>query len=204
MPHIPFLLLALLIGAVAYWRITKEKQAAENNQSSSSSLLAELTPQQAPKELSWDDVQPVDMIGLEVGYRLISIVDKEQGGELLERIKGGRKKLSQDFGFLIPAVHIRDNLELPPNCYRISLMGVTCGEANIHPNMELAINPGQVYGNIDGEMTKICFWFGCGLGSRITTRTCSSIRIHSGGLIDCASNSSKPNINQQCGSFIRP
>ncbi|HIF9092387.1 TPA: flagellar biosynthesis protein FlhA [Photobacterium damselae] len=153
MPHIPFLLLALLIGAVAYWRITKEKQAIENNQSSSS-LPAELTPQQAPKELSWDDVQPVDMIGLEVGYRLISMVDKEQGGELLERIKGVRKKLSQDFGFLIPAVHIRDNLELPPNCYRISLMGVTCGEANIHPNMELAINPGQVYGNIDGEMTK--------------------------------------------------
>ncbi|WIG76764.1 flagellar biosynthesis protein FlhA [Photobacterium damselae] len=154
MPHIPFLLLALLIGAVAYWRITKEKQAIENNQSSSSSLPAELTLQQAPKELSWDDVQPVDMIGLEVGYRLISMVDKEQGGELLERIKGVRKKLSQDFGFLIPAVHIRDNLELPPNCYRISLMGVTCGEANIHPNMELAINPGQVYGNIDGEMTK--------------------------------------------------
>ncbi|NVH47914.1 flagellar biosynthesis protein FlhA [Photobacterium damselae] len=154
MPHIPFLLLALLIGAVAYWRITKEKQAIENNQSSSSLLPAELTPQQAPKELSWDDVQPVDMIGLEVGYRLISMVDKEQGGELLERIKGVRKKLSQDFGFLIPAVHIRDNLELPPNCYRISLMGVTCGEANIHPNMELAINPGQVYGNIDGEMTK--------------------------------------------------
>ncbi|MGR5311050.1 flagellar biosynthesis protein FlhA [Photobacterium damselae] len=154
MPHIPFLLLALLIGAVAYWCITKEKQAIENNQSSSSSLPAELTPQQAPKELSWDDVQPVDMIGLEVGYRLISMVDKEQGGELLERIKGVRKKLSQDFGFLIPAVHIRDNLELPPNCYRISLMGVTCGEANIHPNMELAINPGQVYGNIDGEMTK--------------------------------------------------
>ncbi|HIF9445009.1 TPA: flagellar biosynthesis protein FlhA [Photobacterium damselae] len=154
MPHIPFLLLALLISAVAYWRITKEKQAIENNQSLSSSLPAELTPQQAPKELSWDDVQPVDMIGLEVGYRLISMVDKEQGGELLERIKGVRKKLSQDFGFLIPAVHIRDNLELPPNCYRISLMGVTCGEANIHPNMELAINPGQVYGNIDGEMTK--------------------------------------------------
>lgn len=154
MPHIPFLLLALLIGAVAYWRIAKEKQAIENNQSSSSSLPTELTPQQAPKELSWDDVQPVDMIGLEVGYRLISMVDKEQGGELLERIKGVRKKLSQDFGFLIPAVHIRDNLELPPNCYRISLMGVTCGEANIHPNMEMAINPGQVYGNIDGEMTK--------------------------------------------------
>ncbi len=72
---------------------------------------------------------------------------------MLERVKGVRKKLSQDFGFLIPPVHIRDNLELPPNTYRLSLMGVACGEANIHPNMELAINPGQVFGTIDGEAT---------------------------------------------------
>ncbi|MCV5663560.1 FHIPEP family type III secretion protein, partial [Escherichia coli] len=69
------------------------------------------------RELSWDDVQPVDIIGLEVGYRLIPLVDRDQGGELLERVKGVRKKLSQDFGFLIPAVHIRDNLELTPNSY---------------------------------------------------------------------------------------
>ncbi|PSV39362.1 flagellar biosynthesis protein FlhA [Photobacterium sp. GB-27] len=150
MPHIPFLLLAAIIGGVAYWRIKKEKAEALVEKQAPPT---ELAPIQPLKELSWDDVQPVDTIGLEVGYRLISMVDKDQGGELLERVKGVRKKLSQDFGFLIPPVHIRDNLELPPNSYRISLMGVACGEANIHPKMDLAINPGQVFGSIDGEMT---------------------------------------------------
>lgn len=81
-------------------------------------------------------------------------MDKDQGGELLERVKGVRKKLSQDFGFLIPPVHIRDNLELTPNSYRITLMGVAVGEAEIRPDQELAINPGQVYGMIDGERTR--------------------------------------------------
>ncbi|EAR54370.1 flagellar biosynthesis protein, partial [Photobacterium sp. SKA34] len=150
MPHIPFLLLAAIIGGVAYWRIKKEKAEALVEKQAPPTELATTQPL---KELSWDDVQPVDTIGLEVGYRLISMVDKDQGGELLERVKGVRKKLSQDFGFLIPPVHIRDNLELPPNSYRISLMGVACGEANIHPKMDLAINPGQVFGSIDGEMT---------------------------------------------------
>jgi flagellar biosynthesis protein FlhA len=150
MPHFAFLLLALLAGAGAYWIDRKSKlKAAEAN------LPAELssdTPSK-PKELSWDDVQPVDVIGLEVGYRLIPLVDRDQGGELLERVKGVRKKLSQDFGFLIPAVHMRDNLELTPNSYRITLMGVALGEAEIRPDQELAINPGQVYGLIEGEET---------------------------------------------------
>lgn len=150
MPHVPFLLLAAIIGGAAYWRYKKDKIAALVEKEPQSHDLAPIQPM---KELSWDDVQPVDTIGLEVGYRLISMVDKDQGGELLERVKGVRKKLSQDFGFLVPPVHIRDNLELPPNSYRISLMGVTCGEANIHPNMDLAINPGQVFGNIEGEKT---------------------------------------------------
>lgn len=116
MPHIPFLLLALLIGGVAYWRIKAQREAAlVQEQEASTDVVAP----QLPKELSWDDVKPIDVIGLEVGYRLIPMVDKDQGGELLERVKGVRKKLSQDFGFLIPAVHIRDNLELPPNTYAL-------------------------------------------------------------------------------------
>ncbi|GHA39225.1 flagellar biosynthesis protein FlhA [Photobacterium aphoticum] len=151
MPHIPFLLFAAIVGGFAYWRIKQAQAAAVAEAEKPATDLMAPPPQ---KELSWDDVQPVDIIGLEVGYRLIPMVDKEQGGELLERVKGVRKKLSQDFGFLIPPVHIRDNLELPPNTYRISLMGVACGEANIHPNMELAINPGQVFGHIDGEATR--------------------------------------------------
>ncbi len=149
MPHFAFLLLALISAGGAYWIYRKNKKAIEEK-----NVPAETeqdTP--TPKELSWDDVQPVDVVGLEVGYRLIPLVDKDQGGELLERVKGVRKKLSQDFGFLIPAVHIRDNLELTPNSYRITLMGVAVGEAEIKPDMELAINPGQVYGMIEGEPT---------------------------------------------------
>ncbi|MDY6841647.1 MAG: FHIPEP family type III secretion protein, partial [Pseudomonadota bacterium] len=102
------------------------------------------------RELDWDDVSSVDIVGLEVGYRLIPLVDKSQGGQLLSRIKGVRKKLSQDLGFLMPSVHIRDNLDLMPNVYRITLMGVTIAEAEIHPDRELAIDPGQVFGKVEG------------------------------------------------------
>ncbi|MDD1822148.1 flagellar biosynthesis protein FlhA [Photobacterium sp. ZSDE20] len=151
MPHFSFLSLAIVAGAGAYYIDKKQKKKAlEPNLPAAVEASGETGSQ---KELSWDDVQPVDIIGLEVGYRLIPLVDRDQGGELLERVKGVRKKLSQDFGFLIPAVHIRDNLELTPNSYRITLMGVAVGEAEIKPDMELAINPGQVYGMIDGEPT---------------------------------------------------
>lgn len=151
MPHFAFLSLAAVAGGAAYYIDKKQKKKAlEPNLPAAVEASGETGSQ---KELSWDDVQPVDIIGLEVGYRLIPLVDRDQGGELLERVKGVRKKLSQDFGFLIPAVHIRDNLELTPNSYRITLMGVAVGEAEIKPDMELAINPGQVYGMIDGEPT---------------------------------------------------
>jgi len=149
MPHFSFLLLSSLAGGAVYYQKRKQKKAAEKP-----NLPVTKDPEStALKELSWDDVQPVDIIGLEVGYRLIPMVDKEQGGELLDRVKGVRKKLSQDFGFLVPAVHIRDNLELTPNSYRITLMGVAVGEAEIRPDQELAINPGQVYGMVEGEPT---------------------------------------------------
>lgn len=97
---------------------------------------------------------PVDMVGLEVGYRLIPMVDKMQGGQLLSRIKGVRKKLSQDLGFLVPSVHIRDNLDLLPGAYRITLMGVVVGESEVYPDRELAINPGQVFGKLQGVEVK--------------------------------------------------
>ena len=150
MPHFAFLLLAVLSGSGAYFIMRKQKKAAEEKANPKPLEVEAPTS----KELSWDDVQPVDVIGLEVGYRLIPLVDKDQGGELLDRVKGVRKKLSQDFGFLIPPVHIRDNLELTPNSYRITLMGVAVGEAEIRHDHELAINPGQVYGAIDGEQTR--------------------------------------------------
>src|SRR5580698_9409596 len=106
------------------------------------------------KELSWDDVEAVDLIGLEVGYRLIPLVDRNQGGELMGRIKGVRKKLSEELGFLVQAVHIRDNLELGPNSYRITILGAPVGESEVFPDRELAINPGQVSGTLPGSATK--------------------------------------------------
>lgn len=152
MPHLAFLGFSALIGGIAYW---DQKRAT---QAKSVTAVAETNSEQAAKpvevkELGWDDVQQVDTIGLEVGYRLIPLVDKAQGGELLQRIKGVRKKLSQELGFLIPPVHIRDNLDLTPNTYNISMMGVSVGEAEISHDDELAINPGQVFGTLEGTPT---------------------------------------------------
>ena len=110
-------------------------------------------PDAALPELSWQDVDPVDVLGLEVGYRLIPLVDRQRDGALVARIKGVRKKLTEELGFLVPAVHIRDNLDLSPNAYRISLAGVPVGEGEIQIDKELAINPGQVFGKIAGAAT---------------------------------------------------
>jgi flagellar biosynthesis protein FlhA len=146
MPNLVFILIAGSLSGIAYLLDRQSKQAVlvEEEQ--------EAMPPPAPelKELGWDDVSQVDIIGLEVGYRLIPLVDKNQGGQLMNRIKGVRKKLSQELGFLIPSVHIRDNLDLVPTNYRISLMGVVVGEAEIMPDKEMAINPGKVFGNLEG------------------------------------------------------
>ncbi|QUM79757.1 flagellar biosynthesis protein FlhA [Moritella sp. 5] len=152
MPHLAFIGFGVITGGWAWWLMKTEAKREEekDNISEDADIKANLNDQ---KDLDWDDVKPVDTIGLEVGYRLIPMVDKSQGGELLNRIKGVRKKLSQELGFLVPAVHIRDNLELPPNCYSINIMGVSNGEIEIFHDKELAINPGQVYGKIDGIST---------------------------------------------------
>jgi flagellar biosynthesis protein FlhA len=179
MPHVAFLGLGALCAALAYYIYWKKQQPtavveegtfissnaragapqpAGGPQTISSApqrpAQASLPPVHESAEISWDDVQPVDVIGLEVGYRLIPMVDKSQGGELLGRIKGVRKKLSQEMGFLIPTVHIRDNLDLLPNGYRISLMGVAVAEGDVYPDRDMAINPGQVFGTLEGIKTK--------------------------------------------------
>jgi flagellar biosynthesis protein FlhA len=154
MPHIAFLSLGVLLGYLAYYT-QQQKAKAEDEQAQQEAKGGDVVAkQQDLKELGWDDVQPVDVIGLEVGYRLIPLVDQAQGGELLSRIKGVRKKLSQELGFLVPPVHIRDNLELDPNEYRITLMGVSSGNGELKHGDELAINPGQVFGPINGIATK--------------------------------------------------
>ena len=153
MPHFAFIGLGLLAGGGAYL-VWKKQQKAKAQALQEAQRQQDLlpSPQRAleTKELGWDDVTPIDMIGLEVGYRLIPLVDRNQGGQLLARIKGVRKKLSQDLGFLMPTVHIRDNLDLQPSAYRLTLMGVILAEAEIYPDRELAINPGQVFGTLNG------------------------------------------------------
>jgi len=149
MPNLIFLIISALCGLGAYWISQHNKRLVEQ--------VPEPQEQAKPAEsteLSWDDVQPLDSVGLEVGYRLIPMVDKQQGGQLMPRIRGVRKKLSQELGFLIPAVHIRDNLDLSPSAYRITLMGVTVGESEIYPERDLAINPGQVFGVLQGIETR--------------------------------------------------
>ncbi|MCU1715960.1 flagellar biosynthesis protein FlhA [Pseudomonas sp. 5P_3.1_Bac2] len=152
MPHVPFIGLGLIAAGAAYW-IANRQRSKKEQEIKEVKRQQELLPAQRAqevKELGWDDVIPVDMVGLEVGYRLIPLVDRNQGGQLLARIKGVRKKLSQDLGFLMPSVHIRDNLDLQPNGYRLTLMGVTVAEAEVYPDRELAINPGQVFGPLNG------------------------------------------------------
>lgn len=171
MPHVAFLGLGAIAGGIAWYIWQQERQTVEEDGvfpvrgggarpagpgrdlppgGEGGEHSAQLPPPGETRELGWDDVATVDVVGLEVGYRLIPLVDKSQGGQLLSRIKGVRKKLSQDLGFLMPSVHIRDNLDLMPNVYRITLMGVTIAEAEIHPDRELAIDPGQVFGKIEG------------------------------------------------------
>lgn len=147
MPNVAFLLFAALLGAGAW---IKQRR----NQAQALAAAAPAAPQQLissePRELSWDDVQPADLLGLEVGFRLVPLVDKANGGELLARIRGVRRKLSTELGFLVPAVHIRDNLELSANAYRVSLAGVAVGDGTVYPERELAINPGRVFGKPPG------------------------------------------------------
>jgi len=147
MPHIPFLLLGAGCGSLGWWlreraRNVKEEPAA--------------TPTVSPEneEASWDDLVPVDVLALEVGYRVIPLVDKRQDGELLRRIKAIRKKFAREAGFLPPAIHIRDNLDLRPNGYRVLLKGVVVGEGETIHGMYLAINPGQAKLALPGSQTK--------------------------------------------------
>jgi flagellar biosynthesis protein FlhA len=153
MPNIAFLTMAAIAGYGAHV-LAKRRDAAKAAQDAKASTPAAPVPSPEARELSWEDVQPVDLLGLEVGYRLVPLVNKTQNGDLLARIRGVRRKLSQDLGFLIPAVHIRDNLDLAPNAYRINLGGVPVGEGVVYPERELAINPGRVFGQLKGIATR--------------------------------------------------
>ena len=148
MPHFVFLLIASVLGYLSWW-LRKTQQEAEKAKAQAVPAAAV-----APTgEASWDDLVPVDTLGLEVGYRLITLVDKTREGDLLSRIKGVRRKFAQEVGFLPPAVHIRDNLDLRPSQYRLTLRGAIIGEAEAYPGMWLAINPGHATQKLIGTAT---------------------------------------------------
>ncbi|QHS08708.1 flagellar biosynthesis protein FlhA [Sinimarinibacterium sp. NLF-5-8] len=151
MPNFSFLTLAAVCAAAAWW-MSKRARDQATTQSSALDQAALAAPK--PAELSWDDVGQNDVLGLEVGYRLIPLVDTRQGGELMSRIKGIRKKLTHELGFLVPPVHIRDNLQLAPGAYRLLLNGVPVAESSVHPEREMALNPGRVFGKVEGIATK--------------------------------------------------
>ncbi|CDM24834.1 Flagellar biosynthesis protein FlhA [Castellaniella defragrans 65Phen] len=152
MPHVAFLLLAAIIGGSGWLLLQRQQRdlqaaAADPGHEQAAAVAA-------AAEASWDDVAPVDPLGLEVGYRLISLVDHQQNGELLHRIRSLRKKFAQEMGFLPPVVHIRDNLEIKPTDYRILLFGVEIGRGVAQTGQWLAIDPGGVTGPVQGTPTK--------------------------------------------------
>ncbi len=151
MPHMAFLTLGLAVCAGGWYMATRMALAGVDDVVDTQEQQKQSKAEDSqPRDLSWDDVPALDPIGLEVGFRLIPMVDKEQDGELMKRIKGVRKKLSQELGFLLPSVHIRDNLNLIPNGYKVSLNGVILGESEVFPDKWMAINPGSVFGDVDG------------------------------------------------------
>ncbi|MDA7717912.1 flagellar biosynthesis protein FlhA [Pseudomonadales bacterium] len=152
MPNFVFLSIAAALVGLGMFLTQSRTETTERAEAATLEALP--APKPVDEELSWDDVPQTDMISLEVGYRLISLVDKAQGGELLGRIRSVRKKLSQDLGFLLQSVHIRDNLDLDPNHYQIQVMGVPVANGVIYPGKEMAINPGQVFGELNGIAAK--------------------------------------------------
>ncbi len=152
MPHVVFLIVASGLGLLSWQLMRKRREAAMKPERAIGTEV-----QSANAEASWDDLTPVDTLGLEVGYRLIALVDKARatgGGDLLARIKGVRKKFAQDVGFLPPPVHIRDNLvELKPGVYRVTLRGAVVGEGEANPGLSLAINPGGATQQLPGIRT---------------------------------------------------
>jgi flagellar biosynthesis protein FlhA len=145
MPHLVFLTLAAATAGLGLMVLKRNAETSPQAVAEAASLVPE-----APKELDWDDVDQVDLIGLEIGYGLIPLVNPDTGGQLMARVKGVRKKLSAELGFLIQPVRIRDALNIDPDSYHIVLKGVVRGRGEVKVGREMAINPGQVYGTLEG------------------------------------------------------
>ena len=152
MPSFIFLTLGIAAGLAGYFLSkSADKKIAEAANDVSEAIKENDVNKE---ELNWDDVDQVDLVGLDIGYGLIPLVNPETGGQLLPRVKGVRKKLSAELGFLVQPIRIRDNLDLEPDVYNIVMNGVIRGKGDIKIGQELAINPGQVHGSLEGTPTK--------------------------------------------------
>ena len=152
MPSFIFLSLGLAAGLTGYYLSKNADKKIE--QAATQAAVTTKATDTNKEELDWDDVDQVDLVGLDIGYGLIPLVNPETGGQLLPRVKGVRKKLSAELGFLVQPIRIRDNLDLEPDVYNIVMNGVVRGKGEIKIGQELAINPGQVYGTLEGTPTK--------------------------------------------------
>ena len=150
MPHLVFIFLSALSAGIGWYLLRRDAATESPEQVAAADAVAAA---EQPKELDWEDLDQVDLVGLEIGYGLIPLVNAETGGQLMTRVKGVRKKLSAELGFLIQPVRIRDALSIDPDSYHIVLKGVVRGRGKVKVGREMAINPGQVYGNLDGTPT---------------------------------------------------
>ena len=150
MPHFVFIFLSALSAGIGWYLLRRDAATESPEQVAAAAAVAAA---EQPKELDWEDLDQVDLVGLEIGYGLIPLVNAETGGQLMTRVKGVRKKLSAELGFLIQPVRIRDALSIDPDSYHIVLKGVVRGRGKVKVGREMAINPGQVYGNLDGTPT---------------------------------------------------
>jgi flagellar biosynthesis protein FlhA len=151
MPHLVFVVLSAMSAGAGLWILRREAAKETPEQAAEAAAQAAL---EAPKDLDWEDLDQVDLVGLEIGYGLIPLVNPETGGQLMTRVKGVRKKLSAELGFLIQPVRIRDALSIDPDTYHVVLKGVVRGRGKIKVGREMAINPGQVYGPLEGTPTQ--------------------------------------------------
>lgn len=154
MPNLVFLILGACALGLGYLSQQKIAQEVEQEELSIAEAPQPGATPKDPNEVDWDDAAQVDVVSLELGYGLIPMVDEENGGRLLNRIKGIRKKLSAEMGFLLPSIRIRDNLDNAPDSYSIIINGSVRGSGNIESGREMAINPGNVLTQIEGSPAK--------------------------------------------------
>ena len=146
-PHVAFLTIAAVLAAAGFWITQRQRPSARFE----AEEIEPIEEAEAPADVSWEDIPPVDVLALEVGYRLIPLVDRNQGGSALARITEARRRFAGDMGLVVPLIRVRDNLELKPNTYRVTLKGVVRAGGTIPPGMVLAVDMGDVLGRIDGE-----------------------------------------------------